>query len=39
MSELVTTYKLNDLKTAIAMDRQEFYKEQVKVFKKTALLH
>ena len=35
MSEVVKTYKLDDLDQPIPMDRKEFYDEQVKVFKKT----
>ncbi|MDP2586904.1 MAG: NUDIX domain-containing protein [Candidatus Komeilibacteria bacterium] len=35
MSEIINTYLLNDPETVIAMDRQEFYDEQIKAFKKT----
>ena len=35
MSEIINTYLLSDPETCIAMDRDEFYKEQIGVFKKT----
>lgn len=35
MNEIITVYDLNDLETAIPMDRDEFYKEQIAVYKKT----
>lgn len=35
MSEIITTYKLDDLEQPIPMDRDEFYSSQIEVFKKT----
>ena len=35
MSEIITTYLLNKPDTMIPMDRNEFYDEQIEVFKKT----
>ncbi len=35
MSEIVTTYLLSDPETAIPMDRDAFYAEQIEVFEKT----
>lgn len=35
MSEIVTTYKLDDLDQPIPMDRDEFYDSQIKCFKET----
>lgn len=35
MSEIITTYKLDDLDQAVPMDRDEFYDEQIRVFKET----
>ncbi len=35
MSEIITTYKLTDLDQPIPMDRDEFYDEQIRVFKET----
>lgn len=35
MSEIINTYLLSDPDTVIPMDRDEFYAEQVEVFKKT----
>ena len=35
MSELVTTYLLTDLDQPMPMAREEFYEEQIKVFRKT----
>jgi len=35
MSEIITTYKLDDLEQPVPMDRDEFYDEQIRVFKET----
>jgi isopentenyldiphosphate isomerase len=35
MSEIITTYKLDDLDQPISMDRDEFYDGQIELFKKT----
>lgn len=35
MSEKITTYQLRELEIPIAMDRDEFYREQIKAFKTT----
>lgn len=35
MPEIITTYKLDDLEQVVPMDRDEFYNEQVEVYKKT----
>lgn len=35
MPEIINTYLLNDPETVIPMDREEFYVEQIKAFKKT----
>lgn len=34
MSEIINTYLLDDPKTCLPMDRDNFYKEQIKTFKK-----
>ncbi|HAT03897.1 MAG TPA: hypothetical protein DCS29_03955 [Candidatus Magasanikbacteria bacterium] len=35
MSEIITTYQLTDLDQQIPMDRDEFYDDQIEVYKKT----
>lgn len=35
MSEIINTYLLSDPKKIIPMEREKFYKEQIKIFKKT----
>lgn len=35
MSEIVTTYLLTDLDQPVPMGREEFYEEQIRIFKKT----
>ncbi len=35
MLEIVTTYLLTDLDQPMPMSREEFYEEQIEVFKKT----
>lgn len=35
MSEIITTYRLDDLAQPIPMGREEFYEDQIAVFKKT----
>jgi len=35
MSEIINTYLLDDPETIIPMERKEFYREQIEVYKKT----
>ena len=36
MSQLITTYSLNDLEDPLSMDRDEFYENQIKIFHDTS---
>lgn len=35
MTEIISTYKLDDPETIIPMERDEFYAEQIEAYKKT----